>query len=50
MPLERMDELFEINPAYKAHGVMLERLKEVDHEHFAVRNEKLSDEERTEMA
>ncbi|KAF2127322.1 general substrate transporter [Dothidotthia symphoricarpi CBS 119687] len=28
VPLERMDELFEIKPAVKAHGIMMERLKE----------------------
>lgn len=30
VPLERMDELFEIKPAHKAHGVMLERLHEME--------------------
>ncbi len=31
IPLERMDELFEIKPTFRAHGVMLERLREMDH-------------------
>lgn len=30
IPLERMDELFEIKPIHKAHPVMLERLKEME--------------------
>lgn len=30
IPLERMDELFEIKPTRKAHGVMLERLQEME--------------------
>ena len=30
IPLERMDELFEINPTHKAHGIMLERLREME--------------------
>lgn len=28
VPLEKMDELFDIKPTAKAHGIMLERLKE----------------------
>lgn len=28
IPLERMDELFEIKPTVKAHPIMVERLKE----------------------
>lgn len=28
IPLERMDELFEIKPTYKAHGVMVQRLQD----------------------
>ncbi|CAO2658631.1 Nn.00g063540.m01.CDS01 [Neocucurbitaria sp. VM-36] len=32
IPLERMDELFEIKPTSKAHGVMVERLKEQEDE------------------
>jgi sugar porter (SP) family MFS transporter len=30
IPLERMDELFEIKPSHKAHAVMLERLQEME--------------------
>ena len=30
IPLERMDELFEIKPSHKAHSVMLERLQEME--------------------
>ncbi|KAF9693684.1 hypothetical protein EKO04_008317 [Ascochyta lentis] len=30
IPLERMDELFEIKPTHKAHGLMLERLREME--------------------
>lgn len=33
IPLERMDELFEIKPTHKAHGIMLERLQEQEHIH-----------------
>ena len=49
IPLERMDELFEIKPTSKAHGIMLERLREMD----AVRDvglfeEKAKDAERRE--
>ena len=50
VPLERMDELFEIKPVPKAHGIMLERMKLEDHEDLTVRNKKLAAEERTEMA
>jgi hypothetical protein len=31
IPLEKMDELFEIQPCHKAHKIMLQRLSEVDH-------------------
>lgn len=33
IPLERMDELFEVKPTYKAHGVMIERLRDQEHIH-----------------
>jgi hypothetical protein len=32
VPLERMDELFEIQPRHKAHKIMVQRLNEMDHE------------------
>lgn len=50
IPLERMDELFETRPVFKAHSILLERMKLEDHEDLAVRNEKLAADERTEMA
>jgi hypothetical protein len=50
VPLERMDELFEIKPVHKAHSILTERMKLEDHEDLAVRNEKLAADERTEMA
>lgn len=30
IPLERMDELFEVKPTHKAHGIMLERLRDME--------------------
>jgi len=33
IPLERMDELFDIKPTTKAHGVMVQRLAEQEHIH-----------------
>lgn len=48
IPLERMDELFEMKPAHKAHGKMLEMLQETEVVHSAVRDEKLHAAERTE--
>lgn len=48
IPLERMDELFEIQPAYKAHTAMLEILKENEIVHSAVRDEKMGMATRTE--
>jgi hypothetical protein len=32
VPLEHMDQLFEIKPVRKAHGVLLERLREMEEE------------------
>jgi hypothetical protein len=40
IPLERMDELFEIKPAFKAHREMLRRLDEVEHEGMTYGSEK----------
>ncbi|KAI8942406.1 hypothetical protein NX059_000480 [Plenodomus lindquistii] len=48
IPLERMDELFEVKPANKAHRSMLEVLKDEEVVHSAVRDEKLHTVERTE--
>lgn len=40
IPLERMDELFEIKPTAKAHGVMVERMKDQQEEVREVFEEK----------
>ncbi|KAF2126609.1 general substrate transporter [Dothidotthia symphoricarpi CBS 119687] len=44
IPLEKMDELFEIKPAHKAHKIMLQRLGEEEHVHYALREEKAKNE------
>lgn len=48
IPLERMDELFEIKPAPKAHKIMVSRLNEVDHDAMDYGNEKPKADERVE--
>jgi hypothetical protein len=48
IPLERMDELFEIQPKFKAHKIMVQRLKEVDHDEFSYGSEKPKADERME--
>lgn len=48
IPLEKMDELFEIKPAFKAHKVMLQRLDEVEHEDYSYGGEKAKVDERVE--
>lgn len=40
IPLERMDDLFNIKPAFKAHGILVEELRESRDETMAVRDEK----------
>jgi len=50
IPLERMDELFAIKPAVKAHGVLVERMKEHEDENMVIRDEKARADEHTEMA
>jgi hypothetical protein len=40
IPLEKMDELFEIKPTYKAHKIIRQRLEEVDHDSMSYGNEK----------
>ena len=40
IPLERMDDLFDIKPAFRAHGIMVEELKESRDESVVVRDEK----------
>jgi hypothetical protein len=40
IPLEKMDELFEIKPTYKAHNIMRQRLEEVDHDSMGYGTEK----------
>lgn len=50
VPLERMDQLFDIKPAYKAHGIVFESLRELENENMAYRSEKVAEEERTEVA
>jgi hypothetical protein len=48
IPLERMDELFEIKPTHKAHKVMLQRLDEVEHDGMNYGTEKPKTDERME--
>jgi len=48
LPLEKMDELFSIKPAFKAHKTMVQRLAEVDHEDMNYRAEKPKEDERME--
>ncbi|KAH7079899.1 general substrate transporter [Paraphoma chrysanthemicola] len=48
IPLEKMDELFDIKPAYKAHPIMVQRLEEVDHDDIAFNSEKVKNNERVE--
>jgi hypothetical protein len=48
IPLERMDELFEIKPAYKAHKTMVQRLAEVDHDDMSYGAEKPKADDRME--
>jgi hypothetical protein len=48
IPLEKMDELFEIKPTFKAHPIMLQRLEEVDHDALAFNTEKTKIDERVE--
>jgi hypothetical protein len=52
IPLERMDDLFTIKPSFKAHGILLERMKGEEHEHgnMVIREEKAKADEHTEMA
>jgi hypothetical protein len=48
IPLEKMDELFEIKPTFKAHKIMLQRLDEVEHEGLTYGAEKPNPDERVE--
>ncbi|KAF2033000.1 general substrate transporter [Setomelanomma holmii] len=48
VPLEKMDELFEIKPRYKAHSILVRRLEEVDHDNLAFNSEKTKTDERVE--
>jgi hypothetical protein len=48
IPLEKMDELFEIKPAFRAHRTMLQRLDEVVHEDANYESEKPKADERLE--
>ncbi|KAH4602275.1 hypothetical protein HBH82_163200 [Parastagonospora nodorum] len=48
IPLEKMDELFEIRPTHKAHKIMLQRLEEVEHEDLSYGSEKPKADERVE--
>lgn len=48
IPLEKMDELFEIKPAHRAHKVMVRRLDEVEHDTMGYGNEKPKADERVE--
>jgi hypothetical protein len=46
VPLEKMDELFEIKLAFRAHGIMVQRMEEVDHHGSRYAGEKSEVEER----
>lgn len=48
IPLERMDELFEIKPTFKAHKIMVQRLDEVEHDGINYGAEKPKNDERLE--
>jgi hypothetical protein len=48
VPLERMDELFEIKPAFKAHGILVQQMKDHEDENVVIRDEKLRADEHTE--
>ncbi|KAL5120388.1 hypothetical protein ACEQ8H_001678 [Pleosporales sp. CAS-2024a] len=48
VPLENMDELFEIKPTSKAHKILLQRLNEIDHEGLGYEEEKPKADERLE--
>lgn len=48
IPLERMDELFEIKPTFKAHKIMVQRLDEVEHDSMGYGAEKPKADERVE--
>lgn len=50
VPLEVMDQLFEVKPAYKAHGIIFETLKVQENENMAFRQQKAAKDEHTEMA
>ena len=45
-----MDDLFNIKPAFKAHGILVERMKEHEDENMVIRDEKARADEHTEMA
>lgn len=50
IPLERMDELFTIKPAFKAHRVLVDRMKENEEVNLVIRDEKARADEHKEMA
>jgi hypothetical protein len=50
VPLERMEELFSIKPAYRAHGVLIERMEETQDANLVIREEKAKADKHTEMA
>jgi hypothetical protein len=50
IPLERMDELFLIKPAFKSHGVLVQRMKENEEVNLVIRDEKARADEHAEMA
>ncbi|EUC38252.1 hypothetical protein COCVIDRAFT_26041 [Bipolaris victoriae FI3] len=50
IPLERMDELFEIKPTHKAHGIMVDLLAEHENDTMARRDEKAMADEHITMA
>lgn len=50
IPLERMDDLFEMKPAFRAHGILLDLMKEQEDENMTARDEKAMADERVTIA
>jgi hypothetical protein len=48
IPLERMDELFEMKPAFKAHPMLVQQMKDHEDENVVIRDEKARADEHTE--
>jgi hypothetical protein len=50
IPLERMDDLFDMKPAFRAHGILLDLMKEQEDENMTARDEKAMADERVTIA